>query len=500
MLFLGDSITEQWTTVGRTAWQELLAPVGAESFGISGDRTQHLLWRIQNGGYGRLRPKLIVLLIGTNNLKNERNTVEETVSGIRRVVEATLAQTNADVLLLGILPCGPTLDSPERRRAAGVNRRLSTLCFGERVAYADVGAALLSPGGMIAEETMPDFLHPSAEGYRLLAKAVAPIVKHLLPQDAYPADQRMAVRQEGDRLIVSCKEKPFAEYRPRSGGQPAVWPVVGPTGLRHTRAYPVGEAASDERRDHPHHRSLWFAHGDVNGHDFWHGSPSASRPEIVHQGFSLVHCNGSEAKIVAENDWVVGDRVICSDERTLLFTDRGAVRWIDFRIRLTACNGPVTFGDTKEGTFAVRVAGSMKADASEEARIVNSLGKTGDEAWGLPAAWVDYSGPIGDQRAGITIFCSPDNPRHPCRWHVRSYGLFAANPFGVRDFPEVPSQSSAPLTLAGGESTEFHYSVLLHNGKLSDADIEAAYAAHYRDKQPKNAAGLLRAVRAADTH
>ncbi len=196
------------------------------------------------------------------------------------------------------------------------------------------------------------------------------------------ADGEITATPSDKGVVVKIDGELFTEYVRDFNGTPILWPIIGPTGKPMTRAHPMGEAPG-ERKDHIHHRSLWFTHGDVNGLSFWH------QETIRHREFVKVE-SGPEAVIVARNDWVARDgSVVCEDERRLRFGTDGQTRWIDFDITLRAIDRPVKFGDTKEGTMGVRVAGTMKVDAKQGGKIVNSEGQTDGEAWGKPAAWVE---------------------------------------------------------------------------------------------------------------
>jgi hypothetical protein len=123
------------------------------------------------------------------------------------------------------------------------------------------------------------------------------------------------------------------------------------------------------------------------------------------------------------------------------------------------------------------VAGTMKVEEELGGRIVNSEGQTDVEAWGKPAAWVDYTGPVDGETVGVAIFSHPQNFRHPTRWHVRTYGLFTANPFGMKDFPEA-DQEQGVYTVKAGESMTLRYCVYFHSQATASADIPAAYEAY----------------------
>jgi hypothetical protein len=306
----------------------------------------------------------------------------------------------------------------------------------------------------------------------------------LMPQILAVAEVTAERSERG--AVVKINGELFTEYLTRAGQAPAMWPVIGPAGQPMTRAFPVGPAQNAESPDHPHHQSLWFTHDQVNGLDFWKanvnpvaGASDSSRnsgPQIAHRQFVEIKNLASTARIVTRNDWIDGKRRICDDERTVVYGKRpNGDRWIDFSITINASDGDVTFGDTKEGTFAVRVADTMRVEARLGGRIVNSEGQVDDGAWGLPARWVDYSGPVGDATAGIAIMCHPTSFRPQPRWHVRGYGLFAANPFGQSDFPHPEAARQGAVTIPRGESLKLRYRVLVHRGRAKDAAIQAAF-------------------------
>ena len=150
-------------------------------------------------------------------------------------------------------------------------------------------------------------------------------------------------------------------------------------------------------------------------------------------------------------------------------------RWIDFTITIKATDGDVTFGDTKEGTFAVRVADTMRVEAKKGGRIVNSEGQENDAAWGMPAKWVDYTGPVEGETVGVAILSHPKSFRPNTRWHVRGYGLFAANPFGHKDFPKPELAEQGAVTIKKGDELTLRYRVLFHRGGTEAANIADAF-------------------------
>lgn len=276
---------------------------------------------------------------------------------------------------------------------------------------------------------------------------------------------------------VTIDDAPFATYLIRSGHQPVIWPIVGPGGQAMTRQYPFAAKLPSEKDDHPHHRSLWFNHGAVNGADFWL-EPKADAKEgdnqIVHREFLSTDSGDDAATIVTANDWLSDGKKLCEDERTIRFGADKTGRWIDFTSVITATEGELVFGDTKEGSFGIRVPGEIDVDAKRGGGIINSRGQKNGDAWGRPAEWVDYHGIVEGEPVGIVIFDMPDSFRHPTKWHVRTYGLFAANPFGEHDFPPGdPKQGE--VKLAKGEQLRFHYRVLFYSGERTPEQLAAIY-------------------------
>lgn len=281
-------------------------------------------------------------------------------------------------------------------------------------------------------------------------------------------------------VVVKIDGKLFTEYLTEAGESPALWPVIGPTGKPMTRSYPVGPRAPGETNDHPHHQSIWFTHDEVNDANFWSDNRNdrrdGSRAHVKHREFDSVDSDGTTARIMARNDWKKGDEKLFEDERTVVCgVRRNGDRWIDFTITIKATEGDVTFGDTKEGTFAVRVADTMRLEAGKGGRITNSEGQTDDAAWGMPAKWVDYTGPVEGETVGIAILSHPASFRPNTRWHVRGYGLFAANPFGHKDFPKPELAKQGAVTIPKDDELTLRYRVLLHRGGTDKAEMEKAF-------------------------
>jgi hypothetical protein len=298
----------------------------------------------------------------------------------------------------------------------------------------------------------------------------------VLTGEAWAQAEVTAERSEKG-VVVKIDGQFFTEYLVHSGTKPVLWPVLGPTGKPMTRVFPMGKGIK-EREDHPHQRSIWFTHGDVNGISFWHEMPGGGT--IAHREFLKVE-SGPKAVIVTRNDWIAPDgKKVCEDTRALAFGHDGDTRWIDFDVTLKASEGPVKFGDTKEGTMGVRVAETIKVDAKQGGRIVNSDGKIDKDAWGKPAAWVDYYGPVDGQTVGLAILNHPSSFRFPTCWHVRSYGLFAANPFGLHDFTGSKDVDGS-YTLQAGSALTLRYRMLFHKGDEKQGQVAECFARYVKE-------------------
>lgn len=175
VLFLGDSITENFATRGKDAWDRDIAPLGTVAdFGIGGDRTQFVLWRARNGELDGTGARVVVLMIGTNNLASA--TPENVARGVAAIVDTVRAKLpDATVVLNALLPRGAPGDAV-RAKTADVNARIALLADGAHVRWLDASAAFVGPGDAIPPELMPDGLHPSPAGYDVWATALRPVL------------------------------------------------------------------------------------------------------------------------------------------------------------------------------------------------------------------------------------------------------------------------------------------------------------------------------------
>ena len=295
---------------------------------------------------------------------------------------------------------------------------------------------------------------------------------------ASPAGEVRLERYD-DRVDVAIDGEPFTSYVFAGHRKPILFPVRGPGGAAMTRSWPIVADVAGEAHDHPHHESIWFTHGAVNGTDFWASHPRAGKPEL-RDGGRIEHVEilvaGGDA-IESRNRWVKADgTVVCTDTRRLVFAGDAKARTIDCTVTIHADHGPVTFGDTKEGTMALRVPTSLQLkniDGSTGAagHCTNSEGDRDAAVWGKSARWVDYWGPVAGRTVGVAVLDHPANLRHPTHWHARDYGLVAANPFGLHDFTGAAKGAGDHAIPAGG-TLQLRYLIVFHEGDAAAARID----------------------------
>lgn len=178
VVFIGDSITQGWEGEGRREWERRFAPLNAANLGFSGDRTQHVLWRLRNGELEGVRPGVAVVMIGTNN--TGADSAADIAAGIREIVgELKSRQPEMRILLLGIFPRGEK-PGPQRDKIADVNREIAGLADGKQVVFMDLRDRFVRDDGTIDRAVMPDYLHLSAKGYEIWGEAIEAKVRELL--------------------------------------------------------------------------------------------------------------------------------------------------------------------------------------------------------------------------------------------------------------------------------------------------------------------------------
>lgn len=187
LIFDGDSITDFWQSAGKAVWMQHYGSLRSVDFGISADKTEHLLWRLQQGQVNGMDPKLVVLMIGTNN--TGRDSAGQVADGVKAVTAEYLKRCpHAHILLLGIFPRGEAAADPIRAKIADINKQIAGM-ESDRVTFLDIGAKFLAADGTLSREIMGDFLHPTAKGYQIWADAIQPVVEKYLPQTAASAEK-----------------------------------------------------------------------------------------------------------------------------------------------------------------------------------------------------------------------------------------------------------------------------------------------------------------------
>jgi hypothetical protein len=282
----------------------------------------------------------------------------------------------------------------------------------------------------------------------------------------------VASRPADNRVDISIDGQPFTSYL-YSGSfeKPVLYPIRSASGVVVTRGYPL-EPRPGEHTDHPHHVGHWFNYGDVNGFDFWGNSsetPANLKPKtgvIVHKTMTRA-ASGTTGELGVTADWVIPDGTVLLHEQTqFVFGGAPGVRTIDRTSTWTAADKAVTFNDTKEGAFGIRVARSLESPAG---LYIGSDGKTGDGVWGTRGPWVGLVGDVEGKPITIAILNHPSSTDYPTYWHARGYGLFAANPIGRHAYD--PNQPVHTLTLEPGKSATFRYRILIRDAHLGAEEL-----------------------------
>jgi hypothetical protein len=306
------------------------------------------------------------------------------------------------------------------------------------------------------------------------------------------APAAVELKQDADKITVNIDGHLFTEYHFANTRRPFLYPIIGPTGVGITRHWPLQDDIPAEEHDHPHHKGLWYGHRNVNGADFWgetEGAKAGTKFGQMLQDAVLEAKGGDDQGVLkTRNKWVLdeGNQLLATDVRTLTFHKGVDGPLLDFDITITAIDQEVVFGDDKDGAMAIRLAESMRVEKPKpkgqktaipgDGHILTSDGKTDGAAWGARGDWCDYYGPLDGRTVGVAIFDHPSNPRHPTWWHVRTYGLFAANPFGQAQFEKLPDKNAGAFKVAPGQSVTFRYRFYFHEGDTTQAKV----ADHYK--------------------
>jgi len=301
---------------------------------------------------------------------------------------------------------------------------------------------------------------------------------------------QMNVKVQNDRIHIDIQGQPYTDFYIKGPDvtKPYLWPLRSASGKMVTRKFPMEMPPPDdhaEPHDHLHHRGLWFAHENVNGVDFWNNDPSYKTPpprgRIVFEKVAKAQ-GGKSAAIGVTMAWIDPDGNKLLDEtRVMEFHNTSTLRIVDVDITLTAMT-KVVMADAKDGTLGIRLNPAIQEEKTFKeggqtftvpgapGTIVNAEGAMHEkEVWGKPSNWVDYTGEIEGEKLGIAILDHPSNSRR-ARWHVRAYGLFAANPFGDSVFTNDKSRDGS-VALDPGASLHFRYRVIVHPGDAASAGI-----------------------------
>ena len=327
----------------------------------------------------------------------------------------------------------------------------------------------------------------------LLPLVLASLLAPLAALHAAAANDVKLTRAD-DRVRVEIGGKLFSEYIFKGAPKPYLYPVLAADGTELMRHFPMKGKGGvpGEVEDHPHHRSLWFTHGAVNGVDFWAESDLKKQGQIVSESVEQSVKDGAGV-IRSRNKWVGPDGTVhLTDETTIRV--RGLAdgsRMLDYEVTLKAPKDkPVVFGDTKEGSMAIRLPlwmtpshkqGKTKHEGkgtiinAEGIKEVDTSAKKSEDTWGKRSTWVDYYAPKDGKIYGVAMFDHPKNPRHPTWWHVRSYALFAANPFGQHDFEKLENPKAGDLTIPADGSVTFRWRFYFHMGDEKTGKVAERY-------------------------
>jgi hypothetical protein len=281
---------------------------------------------------------------------------------------------------------------------------------------------------------------------------------------------------ESGQADITIDGKPFTSYVFKEGiARPFLYPVYGPNGKIIVREVNI---PAKEGIDHPHHKGFWVAQGHVNDNeDNWselndHATTECQQVAVLSEGPVF-------GEIFAFNDWVSGRRgvhnkMLEEHTRIRVYNTPDNARIMDWVITFVATEGGFNFGDTKEGgTLSVRLKESM--EERNGGTMINAFGAKGEaENWGKRAEWVDYYGDVEGDTMGVTMMDHPENHGYPAHWHVRSYGLFTANQWGLHDFTGDHS-IRGDLAVKEGDYLTFKFRVYIHGGTTCEADVKGQY-------------------------
>jgi len=303
----------------------------------------------------------------------------------------------------------------------------------------------------------------------------------------------ISVKESENKADILIGKRVITSYCwPDNVYKPILYPVRTLTGTEITRGFPL-RPREGERNDHIHQVGIWFNYGNVNGYDFWGNGSTGKKSEnggvIKHLDIVKKQDGNGEGVLETNESWqdptgkellkestefhfIAGDRYYCIDRIT----------------RLTALEQDVSFSDTKEGMYAIRVARQLELPSDENTPLLDASGNpgnikassntgvtgnyrssegiTGDAVWGTRAKWMDLYGTIGNENISIIICDHPKNPSFPTYWHARGYGLFSANPLGAKDFTN--GKEIAGFSIPAKKSVTFRYRIVITSGFFMD--------------------------------
>ncbi len=283
------------------------------------------------------------------------------------------------------------------------------------------------------------------------------------------------VRFTPGSVNITIDGKPFTTFHyGAAANKPYLAPIRSASGKIVTRGFPM-EMITGESRDHLHHRGLWFTYDDVNGVKFWENDPSYKKGRIgkVVVKDARWEDGAKQGVLTAAMEWQDPEGgVLLIENRDMTFSGDANLRVIDFHIVLTAAQ-LVTFGDTKEGAFAIRLAEPFTERRG--GKMTDADGRTGmANVWGKRSNWVDYTAELDGEQLGVAILSYPSNPNSPPYWHARDYGLFSLNPFGQNAFDKDAEERKTQL--AKGQKLTYRWRVVVHPGDAAAVpDLYKAY-------------------------
>jgi methane monooxygenase PmoA-like len=291
-------------------------------------------------------------------------------------------------------------------------------------------------------------------------------------------------KERDNKIEIEINGKAFSTFHyGKDWAKPFLHPLRASSGTIVTRGFPL-EKIEGESNDHFWQRGLWFAHGDINGIDFWREASGDKAKDaklplpvglIAIKSAPKYKSERGNGKISAVFNLVApGDKILGTLSQEYIFRSLDKNIIIDLKAVVLADQGiSLKMGDTEEGLLGFRFADEFKEDRG--AALSNSEGLKGtDNIWGKRARWVDYSTSIKGEKLGVAILDHPQNPKHPTYWHARGYGLNAANPFGEHDFRNDKSLDGS-VTIPAGGNLSFYYRVVIHPGDAQG--IEQLYTA-----------------------